>query len=101
MGVNLLLKGARSVIAYGGRNKYVSPVSTSALSKAGSGDILSGIIVSLASQGLSLTDSAAAGCYIHSQAGLFCEKEIGTYGTTADDIIAKIPAVIKKVTSRV
>lgn len=97
MGVNLLLKGARSVITYGGSNKYVSYISTSALAKAGSGDILAGIIVSLASQGLSLTDSAAAGCYIHTRSGLLCEKEIGAYGVTADDIIKKIPLAIKEI----
>lgn len=97
MGINLLLKGARTVITYGGSNKYVSSISTSALAKAGSGDILSGIIVSLAAQGLSLTDSAAAGCYIHSRAGLLCEKETGAYGVTADDIIRKIPLAIKEI----
>ncbi|MBQ3023431.1 MAG: NAD(P)H-hydrate dehydratase [Clostridia bacterium] len=97
MGVNLLLKGARTVVTYGGRNKYVSHISTSALAKAGSGDVLAGIIVSLASQGLSLTDSAAAGCYIHARAGLICEKEIGAYGVTADDIINKIPVAIKEI----
>lgn len=97
MGINLLLKGARTVITYGGSNKYVSYISTSALAKAGSGDILAGIIVSLASQGLSLTDSAAAGCYIHARSGLLCEKEIGAYGVTADDIIKKIPLAIKEI----
>ena len=97
MGINLLLKGARSVITYGGTNKYVSYIATSALAKAGSGDILSGIIVSFAAQGLSLTDSAAAGCYIHSSAGLLCEKEIGAYGVTPDDILSKIPFAIKKI----
>ncbi len=97
MGINLLLKGARTVITYGGSNKYVSHISTSALAKAGSGDILAGIIVSFASQGLSLTDSAAAGCYIHARSGLLCEKEIGAYGVTADDIIKKIPLAIKEV----
>ncbi len=97
MGINLLLKGARTVITYGGSNKYVSAISTSALAKAGSGDILSGIIVSLAAQGLSLTDSAAAGCYIHSRAGILCEKETGAYGVTADDIIKKITLAIKEI----
>ena len=97
VGVNLLLKGARSVITYGGSNKYVSLTSTSALAKAGSGDVLAGVIVSLAAQGISLTDSASAGCYIHSRAGALCEKEIGAYGTTIDDIISKIPLAIKEV----
>ncbi len=97
MGINLLLKGARTVVAYGGRNQYVSYISTSALAKAGSGDILAGIIASFAAGGLSLTDSAAAGCYIHARAGLICENEIGAYGVTADDIIEKIPVAIKEI----
>ena len=96
-GVHLLLKGARSVITYGGRNKYVSPLSTSALAKAGSGDVLAGIIVSLAAQGLSLTDSAAAGCFIHARAGLIAEKEIGAYSVTADDLIKLIAPAIKEI----
>lgn len=95
--ITLLLKGARSVVAYGGRNKYVSIISTSALSKAGSGDVLSGIAVSLASQGLSLTDSAAAACHIHGSAGIKAEKEIGAYGTVIDDIINNIPSAIKEI----
>ena len=95
--ITLLLKGARSVVAYGGKNKYVSLISTSALSKAGSGDVLSGIAVSLASQGLSLTDSAAAACHIHARAGLKSEKETGAYGTVIDDIINNIPSAIKEI----
>lgn len=90
-GVTLLLKGARTVIAYGGSNKYVSLDATSALAKAGSGDVLGGIIASLASQGMTLTDSAAAGCYIHTRSGFIAEKEIGARGTTADDLIKFIP----------
>ena len=97
-GLHLLLKGARTVIAYGGRNKYVSTLSTSALAKAGSGDVLAGIIVSLAAQGLSLTDSAAAGCLIHAKTGLIAEKEIGAFSVTADDLIKLISRAIKEIT---
>ncbi len=96
-GVTLLLKGARSVIAYGGNNKYVSLLSTSALAKAGSGDVLAGIAVSLASQGLSITDSGVAACYIHGRAGMLLEKRIGAFGTTADDIIKLIPEIIRAI----
>ncbi|MBR1968759.1 MAG: NAD(P)H-hydrate dehydratase [Clostridia bacterium] len=95
--VSLLLKGARSIVAYGGSNKYVSLIATSALSKAGSGDILSGIMVSFASQGLSLTDSGAAACHVHAKAGLIAEKTIGVYGTTCDDLINNIPLAIKEI----
>lgn len=96
-GVKLLLKGARTVIAYGGSNKYISLDATSALAKAGSGDVLAGIIVSLAAQGMSLTDSGAAGCYIHCRAGMIAEKTIGAYGTTSDDLIKLIPKAIKEI----
>ena len=98
MGINLLLKGARTVITYGGSNKYVSLNSTSALAKAGSGDVLSGIIASFAAQGLSLTDSAALGCYIHSKTGIIAEKKIGAYGTISGDLIELIPTAIKEIT---
>lgn len=95
-GVSLLLKGARTLVAYGGTNRYISLISTSALAKAAMGDLLSGVIVSLASQGMSLTDSAAAGCYIHSYAGLLAEKSIGPHGAMCDDILSLIPEAINK-----
>ncbi len=98
-GVHLLLKGARTVITYGGSHKYISLEATSALAKAGSGDVLAGITTSLSSQGLSLTDSAVAACLIHSRAGIIAEKEIGAYGTTADDLINLIPRSIKSIQS--
>lgn len=96
-GITLLLKGARTVIAYGGRNKYISIDSTSALAKAGSGDVLSGIIASFAAQGMPLTDSAVAGCYVHCRVGIIAEKKIGPYGTISDDLIKLVPEAIKEI----
>lgn len=95
-GVSVLLKGARSVIAYGGENCYVSLNSTAALAKAGTGDVLAGITVSLAAQGLSLTDSAVAACFVHGRAGIAAEEQIGAYGTVAGDIIRIIPQIFKE-----
>ena len=97
MGIHLLLKGSRTVITYGGSNKYVSVKTTSALSKAGSGDVLAGVISSLCAQGMSLTDAAAAGCFIHSCAGLTAEREIGAFGCVSGDLIELIPRVIKEI----
>lgn len=96
-GINLLLKGARSIITYGGNNRYVSVHASSALAKAGSGDVLAGITVSLAAQGITLTDSAVAACLIHTTAGLIAEKEIGPYGTIADDLIRLVPSSIQHI----
>ncbi len=96
-GVSLLLKGARSIVSYGGENKYVSLFSTSALSKAGSGDVLAGIIGAFTAQGLSLTDSGVLATFIHGSAGMIAEKRIGAFGTTASDIIELIPEVIRAI----
>ena len=96
-GIDLLLKGARTLITHRGEKNYISLSASSALAKAGSGDVLAGIAVSLAAQGISLTDSAVAACFIHTTAGMIAEKEIGAYGTTADDLIRLIPRSIQKI----
>ena len=96
-GITLLLKGARTVIAYGGSNKYISLDATSALSKAGSGDVLAGIIASLVAQGMPLTDAAVSGCYIHCRAGILAEKKIGSYSAISDDLIKLIGEAIKEI----
>ena len=99
-GVSILLKGARSLVAYGGNNKYISLISTSALAKAAMGDLLAGIIASLNAQGLSLADSAACGCYIHACAGMIAEKEIGAYSVMCDDILMLVPRVIQNIINK-
>ena len=75
----------------------MSLLASSALAKAGSGDVLAGITVSLCAQKIDITDSAAAACFIHTTAGIIAEKEIGAYGTTADDLIRLIPRAIKSI----
>jgi len=52
-----LLKGANMLIMQEER-LYINPLGSSVLSKGGSGDVLSGLIVSLLAQGYSATDAA-------------------------------------------
>lgn len=65
----VVLKGAHSIIALPDGSLYVSPFKTSALAKAGTGDVLAGMITGLAAQGLPLKDAALVGCYLHGAAG--------------------------------
>jgi len=58
--VVLLLKGANTIIAKNAK-LYVNPLGSSVLAKGGSGDVLSGLIVSLLAQGYSALDSAING----------------------------------------
>ena len=56
----LLLKGANMLIAYNGKI-WTNPLGSNKLSKGGSGDVLSGLIVSLLAQGYDAVDAAIQG----------------------------------------
>lgn len=58
--VTLLLKGANTLIMQEDR-LYINPLGCSKLSKGGSGDVLSGLIVSLLAQGYTAIDAAIQG----------------------------------------
>jgi len=93
----VVLKGAYTVIAAPGEITAVVPVATPALAKAGTGDVLAGIIAGLLAQGLDVYDAACAGCWIHAQAGLEAEKIIGSSNAVlAGDVIKAVPNVIKR-----
>ncbi len=63
-GCHVLLKGFRSVLAYGKRCMIISS-GNSALAKAGSGDVLTGMIGSLLAQGLDTVQATSTAAYIH------------------------------------
>ncbi len=92
----VVLKGALSVIAEPGGKSVVIPVASSALAKAGTGDVLSGIIAGLLAQGVGAFDAAVAGAWLHAQAGLFAADVVGTEAAVmASDVIEFLPYVMK------
>jgi hydroxyethylthiazole kinase-like uncharacterized protein yjeF len=68
-GCVVLLKGAYTVIAAPDGRCAILPFANPALATAGSGDVLSGVIVSLLGQGLAPYEAAALGGYLHAAAG--------------------------------
>ncbi len=69
VGVTLVLKGARTVIADPGGDVYVNPTGNAGMATGGAGDVLAGIIASLLAQGWRGSDAAALGTYLHGAAG--------------------------------
>ncbi len=70
-GLVLLVKGANPLIGLfeeGKMKAYINPLGSAALAKAGSGDVLSGLIVSLLAQGRSALDSAINASLAHALA---------------------------------
>jgi NAD(P)H-hydrate epimerase len=91
----IILKGAFSIIAAPTGDAAVIPVASPALARAGTGDVLSGLVVGLRAQGVSAFQAAVASAYIHAQAGLKAAKRLGhTAAVLAGDIVSEIPAVL-------
>ncbi len=84
-GITTLLKG-RDTLIYDGATMHLNATGTNALATAGSGDVLSGIIATLASQGLTVVDAARAGAYWHGLAGQYA-AELRSVGVVAGDVI--------------
>ena len=67
------------------------------MATGGSGDSLTGIIVSLMGQGLRAFDAARAGAYIHGMAGDLAAEKLGEAGLISSDIVNYIAYAIKKI----
>ncbi|MFT3895890.1 MAG: NAD(P)H-hydrate dehydratase [Anaerolineales bacterium] len=91
----VVLKGAFTVVASPYENVTVIPVATPALARAGTGDVLAGLIVGLRAQGLDAYDAAVAGAFIHAQAGLYAADDLGTTASVmAGDVLNSISDVM-------
>jgi NAD(P)H-hydrate epimerase len=91
--VTILLKSAVSVITDGER-VYLNVSGSSGQAKAGSGDVLSGIILGLISRMDEMFFGAVVGAYLFGKAGEVVEKRQNQYTMTASDVISALPEVI-------
>jgi ADP-dependent NAD(P)H-hydrate dehydratase / NAD(P)H-hydrate epimerase len=94
--VNLILKGASTIIALPDTRVYINPTANEGMATAGSGDVLTGIIGALLAQGLDAERASILGPYIHGLAGDLAKEELSSYSLSAGNIIDYIPAAIKK-----
>lgn len=79
-----LLKGAPTLIAFRER-LFLNNTGTEALATAGTGDVLAGMIVSFAAQGLSLDVAAAISAHLHGVAGQKASESI--HNPSASDVL--------------
>ena len=96
----VVLKGAFTVIASPDGRTAVIPVATAALARAGTGDVLAGLIVGLRAQGLDAYDSAVAGAFIHAKAGLLAADLLGTTASVlASDVLDAVPDILAELST--
>jgi len=96
----LVLKGAGTVIADPGGQIFINPTGNTALSKGGSGDILTGLIAGFLAQGLEPLESCMLGVYAHGLAGELAAVEKTEIAALPGDVLEQIPQVFKILTSK-
>ena len=93
-GTILLRKGHRTLIT-DGTTVYRNTTGNAGMAVGGSGDVLSGIIVSLLGQGISPIEAAACGAWLHGGAGDLAARELGQYGMLPSDMLRLLPRLMK------
>lgn len=96
--VTVLLKGAASVIAEGGR-VAINVRGNTALAKAGSGDMLTGLICGAIARGLSPFEAAVCSAYTLGLAAEIAAESRTEYCVTANDVIKNLYSSVKRLTS--
>lgn len=94
LGVTVLLKGHETMIT-DGETCYINRTGNPGMAVGGSGDVLSGIIVSLLGQGIAPLEAAACAAWLHGAAGDRCAGEIGQYGMLPSDMLEVLPRLLK------
>src|SRR5574344_427392 len=79
---------------------YVNDTGNSALAKAGSGDVLTGIISGLSAQKMSNFEAAKLGVYLHGRCGEIASSMLTEYSVLASDLLKYIPLSIVDILSQ-
>ena len=92
-----VLKNHRTVICSKNLETYTNQNGNSALAKAGTGDVLAGIIAGLLAQKMEPFEACKLGVYLHARTGEIASKELTEYSVLASDIPKFIHKAIKEI----
>lgn len=87
----LILKDSCTTVAAPDGRMWLFDGGNSGLAKGGSGDVLAGVIASLAAQGADLTKAALSGVWLHGTAADWARAELGEYGMLPSDVVRHLP----------
>lgn len=94
--ITCVLKDSRTLIASEEKGIRMNLTGNSAMAKAGSGDVLAGVISGWMVQGKEAEDAAEIGTYIHGLSGDLAKFEKGVYSVMARDLIEYISKALMK-----
>ena len=92
-----VLKSHNTIVCSKNFEIYVNNTGNSTLAKAGSGDVLSGIISGLLAQGCESFYASKLGVYLHGLCGDIAKNDLTEYGALASDLVRYIPNAINEI----
>jgi ADP-dependent NAD(P)H-hydrate dehydratase / NAD(P)H-hydrate epimerase len=95
----IVLKGAHTSIASPEGHVYFNSTGNPGMATGGSGDVLTGILTGLLTQGYSALDTAIIGVYLHGRAGDLASGDLGMASMIASDIIDRVPQAFRRIQS--
>ncbi len=98
-GITLVLKGAGTVIAAPNGEYAVCPAGSPALAKAGTGDVLAGMLAAFLGQGMPPATAAYIAAYLHGRGGEELAREYGERGVLPSDLAAAAARVLCRILS--
>ena len=75
----------------------ICPTGNPGMATAGTGDVLTGMIVGLLAQAVPAWEAACAGTYLHGLAGDLAAEQLGQAGMLAGDLIDHIPYALQAI----
>jgi NAD(P)H-hydrate epimerase len=97
----VVLKGAYTVVGLPDGRAWINPTATPALSTAGTGDVLAGVVAGLLAQRLRPEEAAILGVYLHGRAGEILADRRGLAGGGASELADLVPDALREVASAV
>lgn len=91
-----VLKGHSTVVCSPDLEIYINNTGNSALAKAGTGDVLTGMISGLCAQGMTCFEAAKLGVYLHGRTGEIASGMLSEYSVLASDLLNYIPIAINE-----
>ncbi len=85
--INIVLKGGVTIVCQPNGVSFFNVRGNPGMATAGTGDVLTGVILGLLSQGYPSDVAALMGVYLHSTSGDLAAKEIGMETMIAGDVI--------------
>jgi ADP-dependent NAD(P)H-hydrate dehydratase / NAD(P)H-hydrate epimerase len=88
----VILKGALTVIASPDGHAYISTCANPSLARAGSGDLLAGLVTGFLAQGVKPLAAAQLGVWIHATCGDLASEDVDAAAILPSDLVSQIPA---------